>query len=100
MQNTGHFQKKILVQQGVHFQLAHRYCGQQYSCIGPNAIEHIDSYDEKKHMNGCIDGFSQHVMWTEGYIAMFLKNNGNSLLNYDFFLLILPDYFRKIMTFT
>ena len=40
----------------------------QYTCSGPNALWHMDSYDKLKPygiaINDCIDGFSSHAMFS------------------------------------
>ncbi|XP_078799348.1 uncharacterized protein LOC110016040 isoform X2 [Oryzias latipes] len=62
---------KILDPEGVDLRRARRLRRRQYTCRGPNALWHVDSYDKLKPygiaINGCIDGFSRHVMWMEAY---------------------------------
>ena len=42
-----------------------------YTSRGPNYLWHIDCYDKIKRfglcINGCIDGYSRHVMWVNVY---------------------------------
>ncbi|XP_020563208.2 uncharacterized protein LOC110016040 [Oryzias latipes] len=62
---------KILDPEGVDLRRARRLRRRQYTCRGPNALWHVDSYDKLKPygiaINGCIDGFSRHVMWMGAY---------------------------------
>ena len=62
---------KILDPEGVELRRARRLRRRQYTCRGPNALWHMDSYDKLKPygiaINGCIDGFSRHIMWMEAY---------------------------------
>ena len=62
---------KILDPEGVELRRARRLRHRQYTCRGPNALWHMDSYDKLKPygiaINGCIDGFSRHIMWMEAY---------------------------------
>lgn len=43
----------------------------KYLSRGPNYIWHVDSYDKLKRfgicVNGCIDGFSRHLLWLNCY---------------------------------
>ena len=43
----------------------------RYFSKGPNYIWHLDSYDKLKPygfcINGCVDGFSRHIMWLSVY---------------------------------
>ncbi|XP_062873125.1 uncharacterized protein LOC134334643 [Trichomycterus rosablanca] len=62
---------KMIDLEGVQLRRARRLRRRQYCNRGPNALWHMDSYDKLKPygiaINGCIDGFSRHVMWMEAY---------------------------------
>lgn len=68
---------------------ARRLRRRQYIIRGPNALWHMDSYDKLKQfgiaINGCIDGFSQHIMWMETYYT-----NSDPK--------VIADYFTKTVT--
>ncbi|XP_035996634.1 uncharacterized protein LOC118564068 [Fundulus heteroclitus] len=70
-QNTMRMIIKILDPEGVELRRARRLRRRQYISRGPNALWHMDSYDKLKPfgiaINGCIDGFSRHIMWMEAY---------------------------------
>lgn len=57
----------ILDPQGVQLRKRNRLRRRQYLNKGPNYLWHLDSYDKLKPygiaINGCIDGFSRHIMW-------------------------------------
>ena len=80
---------KILDPEGVELQRARCLQHQQYKSRGPNALWCMDSYDKLKPygtaINGCIDGFSHHIMWMEAY-------NTNSDPN------VIADYFINTVT--
>ncbi|KAB0800803.1 hypothetical protein PPYR_04107 [Photinus pyralis] len=52
---------------GVEIRTRRRLRRRQYNNKGPNYLWHVDSYDKLKPfgigINGCIDGFSRHIMW-------------------------------------
>ncbi|PIK52036.1 hypothetical protein BSL78_11049 [Apostichopus japonicus] len=62
---------KLLDPEGVELRRRRRLRRRNYNGIGPNFVWHIDSYDKLKPfgicINGCIDGFSRHVLWVEAY---------------------------------
>ncbi|XP_041835311.1 uncharacterized protein LOC121635937 [Melanotaenia boesemani] len=76
---------KTLDPEGVDRRRARRLRRRQYSCRGPNALWHMDSYDKLKPygiaINGCIDGFSRHIMWMEAYTT-----NSNPKVIADYFI--------------
>ena len=53
--------------EGVQARKAHRLRRRQYHSPGPNSVWHADGYDKLKlygvPIHGCIDGFSQKVIW-------------------------------------
>ncbi len=76
---------KIVDADGVELRRARRLRRRQYACRGPNALWHMDSYDKLKPygiaINGCIDGFSRHIMWMEAYTT-----NSNPKVIADYFI--------------
>lgn len=54
---------------GVECRRRRRLRRRQYDSRGPNYIWHVDSYDKLKRygicINGCIDGFSRHIIWLQ-----------------------------------
>lgn len=60
---------KVLDPGGLHLRKRRRLIRRRYYGIGPNQIWHVDSYDKLKPygiaVNGCIDGFSRHIIWME-----------------------------------
>ncbi len=76
---------KIVDADGVELRRAQRLRRRQYACRGPNALWHMDSYDKLKPygiaINGCIDGFSRHIMWMEAYTT-----NSNPKVIADYFI--------------
>lgn len=52
---------------GVEIRKRKRLRRRQYHNKGPNYLWHVDSYDKLKPygicINGCIDGFSRHIIW-------------------------------------
>ncbi|KAK7893049.1 hypothetical protein WMY93_022201 [Mugilogobius chulae] len=63
----------LLDPNGVEMRRRRRLRRRQYTVRGPNALWHLDSYDKLKPygiaINGCIDGFSRHIMWMEAYVT-------------------------------
>ncbi|ROI74356.1 hypothetical protein DPX16_21905 [Anabarilius grahami] len=62
---------KLVDPEGVECRRRRRLRRRQYSCAGPNALWHMDSYDKLKPygiaINGCIDGYSRFILWMEAY---------------------------------
>ena len=62
---------QILDPDGVEFRRRRRLRRREYFAEGPNYLWHMDSYDKLKPygicINGCLDGFSRHVIWLEAY---------------------------------
>lgn len=57
----------ILDPEGVECRKRRRLRRRRYYNKGPNYLWHVDSYDKLKPygicINGCIDGFSRHLIW-------------------------------------
>lgn len=55
--------------EAVQRQKGRRLRRRSYSVPGPNYVWHMDSYDKLSpfgiRVNGCIDGFSRHIIWME-----------------------------------
>ncbi|KAJ8310790.1 hypothetical protein KUTeg_012655, partial [Tegillarca granosa] len=82
----------LLDPEGVEHRRRRRLVRRRYYAKGPNFIWHLDSYDKLKPygiaINGCIDGFSRHVIWLEanytssdpkvvgGYFVNAVKDRG------------------------
>lgn len=68
-QETVRLLLKALDPAGVDLRSRKRLRRRQYSNKGPNYLWHVDSYDKLKPygiaINGCIDGFSRHIIWLE-----------------------------------
>ena len=61
----------VLDQEGVSQRRKRRLLRRRYLSKGPNYTWHFDSHDKLKRygicINGCIDGFSRHVIWLNAY---------------------------------
>lgn len=61
----------ILDPEGVSHRRARRLRRRRYYNPGPNFMWHLDSNDKLKPyglcINGCVDGFSRHIMWLKVY---------------------------------
>lgn len=77
---------------GVEIRKRKRLRRRQYTNRGPNYLWHIDSYDKLKPygicINGCIDGFSRHIIWLRAgpnssnpKVSISKKNDTNVELN-------------------
>lgn len=70
-QETVRLLLQIIDPQGVQLRRRGRLRRRIYSNPGPDFMWHIDSYDKLKPygicINGCIDGFSRHIIWLEAY---------------------------------
>lgn len=64
---------RILDPEGSQQRKGRRLLRRSYISKGPNFIWHCDSYDKLKHfgicINGCIDGYSRHIIWMNCYIT-------------------------------
>ncbi|XP_071944693.1 uncharacterized protein [Antedon mediterranea] len=73
----------LLDPEGVEARRRRRLHRRIYHVPGPNYIWHIDSYDKLKPygicINGCIDGFSRHIIWLEAY---FTSSNPKVIAGY------------------
>lgn len=62
---------QILDPEGVELRRRRRLRRREYYAEGPNFLWHLDSYDKLKPygicINGCVDGFSRHMIWLEAY---------------------------------
>lgn len=62
---------QILDQRGIELRLKRRLKRRKYLAAGPDFLWHVDSYDKLKRygicINGCIDGFSRHIIWVNAY---------------------------------
>lgn len=62
---------QILDPRGVQTILKRRLRRRKYLAAGPDFIWHVDSYDKLRPygicINGCIDGFSRHLIWLNAY---------------------------------
>ncbi|XP_041361574.1 uncharacterized protein LOC121377582 [Gigantopelta aegis] len=60
---------QILDPHGVSLRKKRKLKRREYISRGPNFVWHLDSYDKLKPygicINGCIDGFSRHIIWME-----------------------------------
>lgn len=63
----------LLDPEGVSLRQKRRLRRRQYQNKGPNYLWHVDSYDKLKPygicINGCIDGFSRHIIWLRAGIT-------------------------------
>ncbi|XP_074034643.1 uncharacterized protein [Leptinotarsa decemlineata] len=63
----------LLDPEGVETRKRKRLRRRQYFNKGPNYLWHVDSYDKLKPfgicINGCIDGFSRHIIWLRAGIT-------------------------------
>ncbi len=70
---------------GVEERRGRRLRRRRYGVPGPNYLWHMDSYDKLKPygiaVNGCIDGFSRHIIWMQAY---FTNNNPRVIAGYYF----------------
>lgn len=70
---------------GVEERRGRRLRRRHYRVPGPNYLWHMDSYDKLKPygiaINGCIDGFSRHIIWMQAY---FTNNNPRVIAGYYF----------------
>lgn len=64
---------RILDPEGSQQRKGRRLLRRSYISKGPNFIWHCDSYDKLKRfgicINGCIDGYSRHIIWMNCYIT-------------------------------
>lgn len=64
---------RLLDPDGVEIRKRKRLRRRQYFNQGPNYLWHVDSYDKLKPfgicINGCIDGFSRHIIWLRAGIT-------------------------------
>jgi hypothetical protein len=62
---------QMLDPEGSQHRKKRRLLRRSYIAKGPNFIWHFDSYDKLKRfgfcINGCIDGFSRHIIWLNCY---------------------------------
>lgn len=74
---------KMLDHEGVCLRRRNRLRRRQYFNKGPNYLWHVDSYDKLKPygicINGCIDGFSRHIMWLK---ASYTNNDPSVIAGY------------------
>ena len=70
-QNTVRLLLHILDPNGISTRKRNRLRRRMYQNPGPDFMWHIDGYDKLKPygicINGCIDGFSRHIIWLEAY---------------------------------
>ena len=66
-----HIIMKLLDPAGIELRLRKRLKRREYGAKGPDFAWHLDSYDKLKRyglcINGCIDGFSRHIVWLKVY---------------------------------
>lgn len=84
-QNTVRLLLQILDPDGVSLRKRNRLRRRMYANPGPDFLWHIDGYDKIKPygicINGCIDGFSRHMIWLEAY-----KTNSNPAIIGSYFM--------------
>ena len=65
--------QSVLDPEGVQQRRARRLRRRHYSVPGPNYIWHMDSYNKLTAfgigVNGCIDGFSWHIIWMQANVT-------------------------------